>query len=834
VCEGGTGTGLKNTLANLRALTSGYKPIMIPEIGCASTKGGVANAAAKAQWFTDGFGTYLPTVPDVQGIIYSNYNDTNAGDWLVADPPGNTVTVPAFAGPSGVGSAHYLAGGSFALDPGLNPYWLGPATDRFRAVNKSSTGGASGGLASSLAGYWRAQEAVGATALADDSGNARSATLEGTPTLHTATTVVPSNTSDVSVQFAQDLTSDFRLADANVWSPSTTGSMTWQVAFILDSIPTGNAYLFAKGNATGTGQYEWDIYISATGTLNFALRALDNSTSTDILSTGACPTGVPVLLQAKLDGSTNTMELVASSANGSGWGDIVNKSGSWTHTLSNGTADVLLGRRDRSQDHSIPGKIAHWAIYTFAATDNALIEAYNAWLPAPVISGVATTGTGGTGTTPVPTVIDLVKVDTMDMTVSGAATYGTFDCTSQHIVSNANGIFMTYLHSDSTTTGDDVSNWRLVRSTDNGATWTTLANINAANAKAPAIETDEDNHLYVFVSSMVDNGSWSNSPTYLYKFLSPSYAVPTPTTNISYSAGKSCTMYDQPRQRLYFLTWGAAGAGAPNLWAVDKTGAVITGFPKTLWTWNTSMYPMYSLMYLTTSGTLVAAWTNQDITYTSTGNEATPPYYDNRFIYSTDGGTTWTGTTGTLTMPISAVNTTIAGTTYTSPSWQITDAADRQTVGTWGDNFLNQIAVNGGYLSAVYDHGGSVTQVGRRFNMSNNTFDKDFRPITGTTITPDQQGGGYAQDTSGTGRLFYVAGSATGGTAGHVGIIYSDDQGSTWHDAVATSKITTTSQNSIYSLGTARQVQADGSIIGLFTLCTFGAAPADIYFFRAH
>jgi hypothetical protein len=124
--------------------------------------------------------------------------------------------------------------------------------------------------------------------------------------------------------------------------------------------------------------------------------------------------------------------------------------------------------------------------------------------------------------------------------------------------------------------------------------------------------------------------------------------------------------------------------------------------------------------------------------------------------------------------------------------------------------------------------------VGRRFNMTTKVFDEDFRPIQGINIVANQEGGGFAQDSTGGGRLFYVSGSAVSGVSGSVGVIYSDDNGATWHDAVATPKITTASQNSIYSLGTARQVMADGSIIGCFTLCTFGSAPADIYFFRAH
>jgi Glycosyl hydrolase family 26/Purple acid Phosphatase, N-terminal domain len=413
VCEGGA--GLQNTLANLMALSSTPKPVLIPETGCQDTRGGVVDGASKAQWFIDAFETYLPQQPLIQGIVYSNYVEA-PHNWQVDYPltgSGSGTTWPAFA--HGIQNPHFLQGGAFALSANdIKPYWLdAPNTDRFRIAVDSAQ----------PQGYWRAQETSGTT-LADDSGNANTATLVGTPTLNTIASVVPSNPGNVSVQFANaDVASGFTLADNDRWSPAAnSGEALLVVPFILDALPTSTGFLMAKGD---TNQFEWEISIGGTGIAALTLRQLLNDASTAFSATTACPLGQPLLAMAMVNTVANVVRFVLSSRDGHAFGDLGNISGGWTHTLGNGTSAVYLGKRTRSLDHCIPGKIAHWAyIGRATASIDPLIDIYNAWAAAPAIVGAAASVGSITPTTAVVTwTTDIPATTQVSSGLSGA--YGT-------------------------------------------------------------------------------------------------------------------------------------------------------------------------------------------------------------------------------------------------------------------------------------------------------------------------------------------------------------------------------------------------------------------------
>ena len=87
--------------------------------------------------------------------------------------------------------------------------------------------------------------------------------------------------------------------------------------------------------------------------------------------------------------------------------------------------------------------------------------------------------------------------------------YGTFQSHNQKVVSNHNGIFMTYVRQPNKEY--TAQPWRLVRSTDGGRHFATV--FEATNAtKQPVLETDEDDNLYLARPDYVDGHA------YLYRF----------------------------------------------------------------------------------------------------------------------------------------------------------------------------------------------------------------------------------------------------------------------------------------------------------------------------
>jgi len=409
-----------------------------------------------------------------------------------------------------------------------------------------------------------------------------------------------------------------------------------------------------------------------------------------------------------------------------------------------------------------------------------------------------------------------IKVTLVDTLVSGPGyeAYGTFGSHNQKVVSNSHGIFITYLHSDYTAGGSDNSVWRLARSTDGGQSFQTIYQESSPNSKAPTLETDENDNLYLI--SEAGGGSWGSSPSIFHRFdASANYQNPLITRPVPVSAGKFASVYDPQRKVIYSMTWN--NNGRPDFFVISLNGTLLKQVQ--LWSSSTTVEAHYPQLHLAPDGTLFAAWTNTDLT--APGQD----YYDVHFIASPDGGNTWIGPSGTLNLPFSS---------YTgSSSWEIVDSADIKPIGTTQDNWLDNLAFNGGHVHFVYDVGFGRKEVYKRFNWTTKQFDREETPyIHGETITIGQTHGFFTQAGTGSGRLFYVGG-ANGSLYGKIGALYSDDNGSSWHDFAYSSAFQADSSHQIWFLGGAHKLMADGSIIGTFTLHANNSAPSYVYFFRS-
>jgi hypothetical protein len=445
----------------------------------------------------------------------------------------------------------------------------------------------------------------------------------------------------------------------------------------------------------------------------------------------------------------------------------------------------------------------------FANLNNATATAAS---PSPSTADNLTIAAASSSTPSAPS-ISVTHVDTM-VTGSGYNNYGTYGSHNQKVVANGHGIFITYLHSDDTSFGTDNVVWRLARSTDGGKTFTTIYQGNGLNTKCPPIETDANDNVYAFAPNLT-GGSWSGSDTDVYRF-SPSndYGAPTISTSIATSAGKMTTAFDAGRQLIYYATW--ANGGESDLYAVKLDGTI--AWSKQIYTYDNTYFAHYPQLRVAPDGTLYFAWTVTDLT--ARGQD----YYDARFIYSKDGGTTWMGKNGAIgALPINPGPS--------GPSWEVVDSSDVAGVGSTQVNWLANMAFNGDRLHFVYDKDFGQKEVYKRFDPATGSFDAEMTPrIGGETISIMAAHGFFAQDSTSAGRLFY-AGDGPGGT---VGIVYSDDHGSTWHDYGRSPQITTAAENAITYLGGARELMPDGSVVGSFTLTSGPGQPADVYFFRAH
>ncbi len=137
------------------------------------------------------------------------------------------------------------------------------------------------------------------------------------------------------------------------------------------------------------------------------------------------------------------------------------------------------------------------------------------------------------------TVIETVCVD------DDATPFGTFQSHNQKVMSNRNGIFMTYLKTRNEPY--TAQTWRLLRSTDGGRTFSTVYESTDAT-NPPVLESDEQGNIYLIRPDFVDKNA------YLYRFLAQDeYAKPQISTIPKGSGGKYCMVLDPERGQLYYF-----------------------------------------------------------------------------------------------------------------------------------------------------------------------------------------------------------------------------------------------------------------------------------------
>jgi hypothetical protein len=216
---------------------------------------------------------------------------------------------------------------------------------------------------------------------------------------------------------------------------------------------------------------------------------------------------------------------------------------------------------------------------------------------------------------------------------ASAPLYATYQSHNQLIIANSRGIFAAFLDSDADPSQVPRRNsWTLVRSDDGGRTFRTLFSM-PGSSMAPAVETDEDDNVYVFAAGNRPGSDGTAGQLDIYKFTpSTDYSTPRHTSiALEVFVDKFSVHYDRTRRQMFFAPY----LNVPML-VLDTEGRVLkcvrlfSSGPNAL-----LEYPRLSV----DQETLYLSWTT-----------ATPVkpwrYYSIHAMSSGDGGLTWSTPSG--------------------------------------------------------------------------------------------------------------------------------------------------------------------------------------------
>jgi hypothetical protein len=200
--------------------------------------------------------------------------------------------------------------------------------------------------------------------------------------------------------------------------------------------------------------------------------------------------------------------------------------------------------------------------------------------------------------------------------VDSTADYPTFGSHNQTVVRNQHGIFISYLQSSSN--GMATTHWLLKRSTDNGATFTTIDEDSTATSYPPLLETDRDGNVYQLRTESPD--------AYLRVYrASNGFAVPVTQTFVPNGHGQKMAMLlDEERQRIYYAVEVNVLAPTPpddspaslRFYVIGLNGTILrnvrltyngTNFDDDEHYYINSSYPQFAL---DERGDLYVAWMN--------------------------------------------------------------------------------------------------------------------------------------------------------------------------------------------------------------------------------
>ena len=357
--------------------------------------------------------------------------------------------------------------------------------------------------------------------------------------------------------------------------------------------------------------------------------------------------------------------------------------------------------------------------------------------------------------------------------IDGEATgYGTFQSHNQKVVSNRNGIFATHIRSRNE--AYTAQQWRLSRSVDGGATFTTLYEATHAT-NPPVLETDAEGNIYLMRVDFVDGNA------YLYRFAAADdYSEPAITTVPRGAAGKYSMFLDREREQLYLFSHNN------TFHIVGRDGAVKRSYD--LLQHGEDALLQYPLLDMD-GDVLHAAWTTQ--------RHGIYLYWDIHHMLSRDGGETWESMDGeSLQIPVTADQ-------HGRADGIVLD--DEYEVHTWLSSFVARF----GKLHFLYmaQHQ-PARQHYMRYDVQSGERERHIWPqFEGEEISLLNLDGLLATRAEAPDAPLYCVSSH----GGRIACLVSYDDGETWRDYAISAEIYRP-----YAIGGCRAVTADGYVIGTF------------------
>jgi hypothetical protein len=383
---------------------------------------------------------------------------------------------------------------------------------------------------------------------------------------------------------------------------------------------------------------------------------------------------------------------------------------------------------------------------------------------------------------------------------SAAPFYATFGSHNQRIVDNANGLFVAHLtrmYPGSTWAKgnplDTQSDWQLLRSTDEGASFQEVYfGGRAATHVSPIVGADARGAVYVFEQHFT--ALTGEDATMLRFDPAARFRSPSRTRIPGMASDKFSAVYDPGRDVFYYIATSYGPGHSARMATISTSGAVQVTAPVV--TQGSHGFLMYPLLRLDEHSNLYFAWTTQAL-------PAINPYlyWDIHFMVSHDQGRSWTSTTGkSLTTPVVADGD--------GPADRVT-LPDETGTHPWLSSFLPK----DGMVYFSYKASQEVLRKhARRFNLPAGRFDVDeFPAFRGNALSVDGQGGFFLTRRNASGSLIYFVGESLKDE--RVVILASDDAGVTWFDYAVTPRRFT----SLYSVSGARDIGPSGNLYALFT-----------------
>lgn len=400
-----------------------------------------------------------------------------------------------------------------------------------------------------------------------------------------------------------------------------------------------------------------------------------------------------------------------------------------------------------------------------------------------------------TTTTTTPSSTPANSVTAFDTGVPYYATYQSHNTRMVYVPGV--GIVLGYLHSWSggQSASTDTGDVRVIFSSDNGASWTTLLDVSISGHSPPSMEVDSAGNVYAFVVN-----TWTATGAWMYKFPAGNYANYTRYTigGGEANTGKFATAYDPYNNHLYYVRGDESG-GPFALYTIDpSTGSVLQYLNMLTNDPANTTFPHYPNIYVANdgSGLTLLAWTN---TLYSNGSS----YYDIHYLVSPDHGQSWIGKNGAISSSSYPIDGTASG-----PSFSLMDPSEYNT-STY--RWLSNVYAQDGKLFFVYS--GNPGFWLRRVDWATRTGDLWLGGSNGvcgdTTCLNNLSALFSGAGTSGS-RIFLTSAP----TDDNIATLSSDDDGATWHLYATTPGET---WGWPYALSGSHRLGPNGEILGAFT-----------------